>query len=82
MLENRFQRVVLNDQTSEWLPVKTGIPQESILGPLFFQIYINELSVDIIFTVKLFAHDTSLLSIIHDAKTTPYELNENLQINR
>ena len=82
MLENRFQRVVLNDQTSEWLPVKTGIPQESILGPLFLQIYINELSVDIIFTVKLFAHDTSLFSIIHDAKTTPCELNENLQINR
>ena len=78
-LENRFQRVVLNGQTSEWLPVKAGVPQGSILGPLFFLIYINDLSVDIISTVKLFAVDTSLFSIIHDAKTTPYELNKGLQ---
>ena len=35
-LSNRFQRVLLNGQTSEWLPVKAGVPQGSILGPLFF----------------------------------------------
>ena len=78
-LENRFQSVVLNGQTSECLPVTAGVPQGSILGPLFFLIYINDLSVDIISTVKLFAVDTSLFSIIHDAKTTPYELNKGLQ---
>ena len=71
-LENRFQRVVLNGQTSEWLPVKAGVPQESILGPLFCLIYINDLSIDIISAVKLFADDTSLFSIIHNAKTTVY----------
>ena len=78
-LENRFQRVVLNGQTSEWLPVKAGVPQGSILGPLVFLIYINDLSVDITSTVNLFADDTSLFSIIHDAKTTAYELNKDLQ---
>ena len=62
-LENRFQRVVLNGQTSEWLPVESGVPQGSILGPLFFLIYINDLSIDIISTVKLFADDTSLFSL-------------------
>ena len=69
-LENRFQRVVLNGQTSEWLPVRAGVPQGYILGPLFFLIYINDPSVDIKSTVKLFPDDTSLFSIIHDAKTT------------
>ena len=34
-LSNRFQRVLLNGQTSEWLPVKAVVPQDSILGPFF-----------------------------------------------
>ena len=59
-LTNRFQRVLLNGQTSEWLPVKAGVPQGSILGPLLFLIYINDLSENIESTVKLFADDTSL----------------------
>ena len=66
-LSNRFQRVLLNGQTSEWLPVKTGVPQGSILGPLFFLIYINDLSDDLVSTVKLFADDTSLFSVVHDS---------------
>ena len=78
-LENRFQRVFLNGQTSEWLPVRAGVPQGSILGPLFFLIHINDLSVDIMSTVKLFADDTPLFASIHDAKTTAYELNKDLQ---
>ena len=35
-LDNRFQRVLLNGQTSEWKPVKAGVPQCLILGLVFF----------------------------------------------
>ena len=42
-LDNRFQRVLLNDQTSEWKPVKAGVSQGSILGPLFCLVYINDI---------------------------------------
>ena len=78
-LENRFQRVFLNGQTAEWLLVRVGVPQGSILGSLFFLIYTNNLSIDIISPVKFFADNTSLFSIIHDAKTRAYELNKDLQ---
>ena len=40
-LINRFQRDLLNGQTSEWLPVKAGVPQGSILDTLFLLIYIS-----------------------------------------
>ena len=65
----KIQKAVLNSQTSERLPIKTGVPQGSTFGPLLFLTYINDLSLDIISTVKLFANNTSLFPIIHDFKT-------------
>ena len=50
-LENRFQGVVLNGQTSDWLLVRAGVSQGSILGSMFFLIYINDQLIDIISTV-------------------------------
>ena len=59
-LRNRFQRVVLNGQKSSWEPVLAAVPQGSVLGPLFFLIYINDLSKNLSFNTKLFADDTSI----------------------
>ena len=64
-----------NSQTYEWLPVKTSVPQDSILGPLSFLIDIKDLSDHLLLTVKLFAGDTSLFSVVNDGAG----LNKDLQ---
>ena len=66
-LTNRKQRVVLNGQSSSWTNVKAGVPQGSILGPLLFLIYINDLADGLSSNTKLLADDTSLFFIIHDS---------------
>ena len=64
---------------SEWLPVKAGVPQGSVLGLLFVLIYINDLSDDLVSTIKLFADGTSLFSVVHDSNISANELNNDLQ---
>ena len=77
-LTNRKQRVVLNGQSSSWTNVKAGVPQGSILGPLLFLIYINNLADGLSSNTKLFADDTSLFSVIHNSVITTLELNSDL----
>ena len=61
-ITNRMQRVTLDGQSSNWLPVTSGVPQGSILGPLLFILYINDLpsvlSPDTI--CAIFADDTKI----------------------
>ena len=77
-LRNRKQRVLLNGQVSGWSDVTAGVPQSSILGPLLFLIYINNLSEGLSSNTKLLADDTSLFSVTHDINTSALELNSNL----
>ena len=65
-LSERYQRVVLNGQHSEWEKINARVPQGSILGPLLFLIYINDLSKNLESDVKLFADDTSIFSVVND----------------
>ena len=68
-LSNRQQFVTIHEKSSRLLPIKLGVPQGSILGPLLFLIYINDLPIHTKLFSLLFADDTTLLAS-HDNLTT------------
>ena len=72
--------VVLNGKCSDWKLVTAGVPQGSVLGPLFFLIYINDLVDDLSSEAKLFADDTSLFTIVYDEAIAADQLNCDLSI--
>ena len=64
-LSNRRQRVVLGIQVSNWADVTSGVPQESVLGPALFVIYINDMPEVLRFNpCKLYADDSKIISEI------------------
>ena len=60
------------------LPIIAGVPQGSILGPLFFLIYINDLSKNLPSFTKRVADDTSIFSVVHDVDLSAKQLNNDL----
>ena len=79
-LLNRKQRVVINGNHSNFSLIESGVPQGSVLGPLLFLIYINDLEKDIKSNIKFFADDTMLYSVVQDPTVTAADLNHDLEL--
>ena len=59
-LTDREQRVVVDGSSSGWVPVASGVPQGSVLGPILFLVYINDLPDVVQAQTKIFADDTKI----------------------
>ena len=66
----RQQRVVVNGAKSDWAPVLSGVPQGTVLGPLLFYLYINDISTDNESEIRLFADDCVCYREIKDTDDT------------
>ena len=78
-LSKRRQHVVINGQSSDWVYIWAGVPQGSILGPLLFLIYINDIVKHIGCSIRLFADVTSLYIIVDCPLQSANLLNTDLQ---
>ena len=82
-LDNRYQRVVLHGIESAWVRVTSGVPQGSILGPLLFVMYIDDLSEICENSESLFFADDSKLfrfiSCVADCLKLQFDLDNRIQ---
>ena len=77
-LAGRHKRVILIVQTSSWRPVLAVVPQGSVLGPLLFLVYINDLPSELKSNAKLFADDTSLFATVKDKNESANVISDDL----
>ena len=65
-LTNRRQRVLLNGSPSDWEVVVSGVPQGTIMGPIFFLLFVNDVPNTLNCNVMVFADDAKLYSTINE----------------
>ena len=78
-LSNRQQLVLLDGKKSDIMDVKAGVPQGSILGPLLFILYINDIVSSIVSSIRIFADDTSLFLVVEEPQAAAETLNSDLR---
>ena len=74
--------MVLNGAYSDYSSIESGVPQGSVLGPLLFLIYINDLEGNVNSNITFFADDTLLFSVVKDPATSAHDLNRDLETMR
>ena len=79
-LKDRKQRTVLNGKSSVWGDISAGVTQGSILGPLLFLVYKNDLTENLKCNVKLFADDTSLFTVVQNPNIIASYMNHDLDV--
>ena len=79
-VSNCKQHKVLNGKSSNWSSIFSGVPQGSVLGPLFFLVSINDLVENVSSDAKLFAADGSLFAVVYDESAAADQLNRDLKV--
>ena len=67
-LINRNQRVIVRGTYSKWTKVTSGVPQGTVLGPIMFLIYINDISNELESPIKLFADDIKVYRVLNNVE--------------
>ena len=77
-LNDRTQRVVLKGESSDWGGIEAGVPQGSVLGPLLFLVFVNDITGIVTSNIRLFADDVTLFITVDDPTESSNIINNDM----